>query len=160
MKHLLLPLALFFTIATFFSCSDDDEESTSAFKFENVDATGKINNVSFAYADGYADVSNDEIRITLTLPQDEKGCAMFLPEGDHVFFTVDKEVKTTELKFSQTESYTVTLFDADATMNYVAAKGAVEITEITNANISGRIDARLDNKTFINGNFTVPVCNN
>ncbi|MBT1702209.1 hypothetical protein [Chryseosolibacter indicus] len=158
MKYNFLTLALFFSIVIFISCSDDDESATSAYKFDNVDATGKINNVPFTYADGYADISNNEIRITLSLPQDNPGCAMFIPEGNQVFFTIDKAIKITALKFTQTESHTVTLFEADKTMNYIASKGAVEITEITDTKVSGRIDARMDSKTFVNGNFTVPVC--
>ena len=55
-------------------------------------------------------------------------------------------------------SRTVTLFDDEEVMNVIATEGAVEITSVTDTHVTGRIDARADEDNFINGNFTVPLC--
>jgi hypothetical protein len=83
---------------------------------------------------------------------------MGFPEGNNVFFYVDNAVKLTKLSFNNVDSRTVTLFEDDDTMNWIAAKGAVEITSITDTEVSGRIDAQYGTNTFVNGNFTVPLC--
>ncbi len=149
---------LFFSaILGLVSCSDD-EGSSSSYKFKEQDAQGKINKVAFAYADGYADIDESGLRVTLTLAQDEEGCSMWLPEVDNVFFTVDNATGLTKLSFKNFEGHTVTLFEDDETMNWIATEGAVEILTITDTEVTGRLDARYGKNTFINGSFTVPVC--
>lgn len=153
-SSLLLAAAIAFT-----SCGDDDKNDPS-FKFKNQDATGKINNAAFTYADGYADVDAEMIRITLTLEQAEDICDMGFAEGNTVSFDIDNEVKLTKLWFdlSTWEGNTVTLYQEEGSGNYIATEGAVEILSITETEVTGRIDARLDSESFINGNFSVQRC--
>src|SRR5690349_333542 len=105
MKISRLPIMASFTVMTFLlSCGDDD--NGPGYKFIDQDAAGKIDKVSWAYADGYADVgtfgTGSEMRVSvdLTLPQTEQGCDIFIPEGDMVFFSVPNEVGIYKLKLN------------------------------------------------------------
>jgi hypothetical protein len=140
------------------ACGGDDDNSPS-YKFKDQNAQGKINNTAFDYADGFADVDDEEIRVTLTLEQSGDICAN-MPEGNTVFFTVDNELKVTKLNFnlSTWEGQTVTLFQDEGTLSVLATKGAVEILSVTETEVTGRLDARADSDSYINGNFTVQRC--
>jgi hypothetical protein len=155
MKRYYSPLALVALIALT-SCGGDDEASPS-YKFKDQTAQGKINDEAFSYGDGYADVETDEIRITLTLPQTEDICDI-MPEGNTVTFYVDNEVKLSKLSFNPNsfEGQTVTLYDG--TTSHIATQGAIEILSVTDTEVTGRLDARSDSETYINGNFTVQRC--
>jgi hypothetical protein len=157
MKRYYSSLVIVVAIA-FTSCGGDDDNSPS-FKFKDQDARGKINNVAFAYADGFADVDTDEIRVTLTLEQPEDICEN-MPEGNTVFFYVDNEVKLSKLflDLNAFEGLTVTLYQKEGSGNYIASEGAIEILTITDTEVTGRLDARLDSESFINGNFSVQRC--
>ena len=79
------------------------------------------------------------------------------------FFSVPNEVGIYKLKlnlncFTCADNFTVTLFEKDGSMNFIATDGAVEILTISDTQVSGRIDARYDGNTFVNGNFTVSIC--
>jgi hypothetical protein len=139
------------------SCKDDDK-AEPAYSFKDQDATGKIENVSWTYKDGYVDIGSELIHVTLTIEQDGKACDVTSPTGDYVSFAVDKEEKLYLLGGSGSTLYTATLLESDDTMNYIALEGAIEITSITDLAVSGRIDARVDDETFVNGNFTIPTC--
>ncbi|SKC55365.1 hypothetical protein [Ohtaekwangia koreensis] len=148
-----------------FSCKEDVEDPAYNFKEQNL--TGKIDNTDWAYQTGYAsqDGSNSEGTIYITLVQGHtgEGCSTW-PEGDHVFFTLPNATGLYKLKFDfnnwdAEDNQIVTLFDQESTTNNFATEGAVEITEITSTQISGRIDARSEDDTFVNGNFTVTICN-
>lgn len=150
-----------------FSCGDDD--NGPGYKFIDQDAQGEIDNVSWAYADGYADIgpygtgSDIRVSVDLTLPQTEQGCDIFIPEGNMVFFSVPNEVGLYKLKlnlncFTCADNYTVTLFKEDGFENFIVTEGAVEILAISDTEVTGRIDARYDDNTFVNGNFTVSIC--
>jgi hypothetical protein len=140
------------------ACGGDDDNSPS-YKFKDQNAQGKINNTAFAYADGFADVDDEEINVTLTLEQSGDICSN-MPEGNTVFFTVDNELKVSKLYFNlgTFEGQTVTLFQDEGTLNVIATKGAVEILSVTETEVTGRLDARADSDSFINGNFTVQRC--
>jgi hypothetical protein len=159
MKRYYSTLAFALTVAiAFTSCGGDDDESPS-FKFKDQDAQGKINNIAFAYADGFADVDTDEIRVTLTLEQPEDICNS-MPVGNTVTFHVDNEVKLSKLflNLNTWEGQTVTLYQEDGNGSFIATEGAVEILTITDTEVTGRLDARLDSESFINGNFSAQRC--
>ncbi|HEY8513301.1 MAG TPA: hypothetical protein VIL31_15190 [Cyclobacteriaceae bacterium] len=144
------------------SCSKDSESPSHTFKDQ--DAAGEIEGVEWAYADGYAATTGEgtskKLHITLVLPHEAQGCDI-LPEGDFVLFSIPaiKGLYTLKLDFNNPEnSYTVTLFDSDESMNVIAGKGAVEILSITESEVTGRIDARADDENYVNGNFSIPLC--
>lgn len=101
-----------------------------------------------------------KLHVTLVLPSEDEGCDI-MPDGDRVFFTLPSNTGVHLLKFDFNDlegSRTVTLFDDEEVMNVIATEGAVEITSVTDTHVTGRIDARADEDNFINGNFTVPLC--
>lgn len=154
-------LLLFASVLAFASCDDDEKSSSSSsYKFKDQDLQGKINNESFLYDDGFADVGDEYIDITLVLPQNEDVCDLFNIEGNSVFFYVSNEIKLTKLSFdlSSWEGQTVTLFAKDGAKNLIATEGAIEILSITDTEVTGRIDARVDSKSYVNGNFTARRC--
>lgn len=164
----LSAFASFVLIALTFSCGGD-EDNGPGYKFIDQDAAGEIDNVSWTYADGYAsidDFGGGEMRVSvdLTLPQVKHGCDMDFPEGDAVFFSVPNEVGLYKLKFDFNcsnncdDEYTVTLFKKDGFENFIASEGAVEILAISASEVSGRLDARYDDNSYVNGNFTVSIC--
>lgn len=48
----------------------------------------------------------------------------------------------------------------DAAGNYIGQykEGAVEITDINDASVVGKVDLYIDDNTFVNGTFSVPNC--
>src|SRR5689334_18001122 len=90
----LLNLLLIGALAATFSCKDDDDDA-KGYKFKDQNVMGKIANVNWAYADGYADLfdNGDEVRleINLFLAQTETGCAVSFADGDQVFFNLPNE---------------------------------------------------------------------
>lgn len=146
----------------FASCSSDTE--APAYNFTDQPLAGMIEGVSWTYADGYADITgegeNAKLHVTLALPSEGTGCDI-LVDGDRVMFSFPKYagLHILKLDFNDVEgSRTVTLFDDEETMNVIATQGAVEITSITDTEVKGRIDARAYDDNFVNGNFTVPIC--
>ena len=168
MKIFRIPTVASFTLIIFvLSCGEED--NGPGYKFIDQDAAGKIDKVNWTYADGYADIetfgtgSDLRVSVDLTIPQTEEGCDIFIPEGDMVFFSVPNEVGLYKLKldlncFTCADNITVTLFKKDGFENFIATEGAVEILAISDTEVSGRIDARYDGNTFVNGNFAVSIC--
>src|SRR5262249_43941460 len=137
------------------SCKDDDEKP--AYSFKDQEAQGKIGNESWTYVDGWA-TADQFFVINLTLEEAETGCAISVAEKDHVAFIADFETKVYPLGTGSTV-FTVTLTDMQDLQNqHISLEGAIEITEVTDTQVSGRLDARVDGENFINGNFTVPIC--
>ncbi|HYF69294.1 MAG TPA: hypothetical protein VD884_14215 [Ohtaekwangia sp.] len=140
--------------ATLISCNKDDDAGPS-YNFKDQLLSGKIDNETFVHGDGFFDNDDEEtVRIVLTVAQAHDLCEV-IQEGNEVFFYIDKEEKLTKLGDNQT----ITLLkDGSPPYNIFATSGAIEITSITETSISGRIDARVDNESFVNGNFTVYSC--
>ncbi|MEQ9404929.1 MAG: hypothetical protein RIM99_15160 [Cyclobacteriaceae bacterium] len=157
----LLSLSLLFTI----SCSSDDEQAEAAYDFIDQNAQGSIEGNDFNFGSGKISDSNAENELFIKLYDDSETftdpCdALGLGEFVNVFFSIPKEVGLYELTASfsiDEEGQTVTLFNPATFLNIVASDGAVEILTITAEQITGRIDARLDND-FVNGNFTAIFC--
>lgn len=152
-------IVLFVCLIAVFSCREDD--SGPGYNFKDQDAMGEIDGSEWRYQDGYADLNDDEINLTLMIAQEDgdRGCDVFLPDGDQVFFTVPAEKGLYKLGLG-VDSRLVTLLDDEETFNYIAVDGAVEILSISKSDIRGRIDARNDeDDNFVNGDFRVLICN-
>jgi hypothetical protein len=146
----------------FASCSS--EEQKPAHSFLDQDLSGKIEGESWTLGDGYADITGEgteaKLHVTLLLPHEGAGCDL-MADGDRVLFSFPLYAGLHVLKFDFNDlenNRTVTLFDDEETMNVIASVGAVEITSITDTEITGRIDARADDDNFVNGNFAVSLC--
>ena len=157
-------LLLIFSLAILFSCKDEEEKPTHTFKNQNL--SGKIGNTSWTLNDGYADVygidEQSQVSVDLFMEAEEgEGCSA-LAKGNEVLFTLPNKVGLYLLKFELNDfenSVVVNLFEEDGYINNLASTGAVEITAISDTQVSGRIDARIDEESFVNGNFTVDICN-
>jgi hypothetical protein len=146
-----------------FACSKKEEAPAPAYSFKNQDAAGKINNVAWAYTDGYADVSSGQepfVHVKLFLAQSNKGCAITNATGNEVFFGLPAKVGLYNLNFNLSggTSYTATLFERSTFLNIIAGSGAIEILTLTGTEITGRMDARSDDQNSVNGNFKVAIC--
>ena len=161
MKTILRSLAFLFVCAIGISCESDDGPS---YKFLDRDLSGEIDNEAWAYEDGYAEIDDfggeEMLDINLTLVQAQSGCDIFIPEGNQVFFSVPNAVGLYKLSFDFNggESQTVTLWDDSKSLNIICGDGAVQILSITANEVSGRIDARSDKDSHVNGNFTLNIC--
>jgi hypothetical protein len=159
MKTQWLPFLLIIA----FACSKSEETAAPAFSFKSQDAAGKIKSSDWKYADGFADKfnrgSDPFIDITLVETQPQKGCDIVIPTGNRVFFVVPAVVALYKLSPGLTgNNYTVTLYEKATGFNVIVGTGAVEILSITATEVTGRIDAQADDKSFVNGNFKVTIC--
>ena len=172
MKRSTILLGLLIALAI--SCKDDDaDEKNGGYSFKDQDLGGMIGGVLWTQRSGFAQEEsyNGEEILGIDLVEtvsSGEGCTMFMPEGDYVFFDVPNKVGLYELSInwdadlanSTEKSRTVTLYDGDDKdkINYIATSGAIEILSISETEITGRIDARAEEGTYVNGNFTVALC--
>jgi hypothetical protein len=154
---------LILSLAILLSCNDEVEKPSHNFKNQNL--SGKIGNTSWTFNDGYADVYgiDEDSQVSFDLFQEAEegeGCSA-LSKGNEVLFTLPNKVGLYLLNFELNDfesSIVVNLFEEDGYVNHLASTGAVEITSISETQVSGRIDAKIDDKSFVNGNFTVNIC--
>lgn len=153
----LLSLCLF--------CCGGDDEGSPKYSFKDQTLSGKIDNIGWIYGDGYSSIDGDYADITLVTDQiEDEGCNIWDIEGNYIFFYVPATVgvhplKKLDLSGSLEDNQTVTLLvNEDIPVNIIAQKGAIEILTISETQITGRIDARFDDESFVNGNFTVTIC--
>lgn len=156
-----LSFLLFGFAAVLFSCGEDEKP---AYSFKNQDLSGKIGNTEWTYTDGYAEIygTGDDSQISVDLFQqaEGEGCSAF-PIGNEVFFSMPNKVGVYKLKLDLDNfesSKIVTLYEEEGSVNNLASTGAVEITSISDTQVTGKIDARLDGENFVNGNFSVSIC--
>jgi hypothetical protein len=160
MRTKVLALLLISAVA----CSKKEEAPMPAYSFKNQEVSGKINNVAWAYADGFADLfssgSEPKVDIKLFLAQPSKGCNVVSVSGNQVFFFLPAKIGLYPLSFNLSggASYTATLFEKATTLNIIASTGAIEILTLSSTEVTGRIDARSDDKSFVNGNFKIAIC--
>ncbi|MEP5613312.1 MAG: hypothetical protein ABJP45_13755 [Cyclobacteriaceae bacterium] len=159
-----LTLLLSFSLLFLMSCSKDDESDGPSYDFVNQNAQGTIDGISFTFAAGTAEKSNDGEDLSVDFYDITEEltdvCDFFgLGESVTVFFTIPNAVGLYELSFdlSSFDGRTVTLFNPDTFLNIISSEGAVEILSITETQVTGRIDARADD-SFVNGNFTLEIC--
>jgi hypothetical protein len=147
-----------------FSCGGDEDEGYD-YNVLDRDAAGEIDHEAWVYGDGYAEVidfgDGEELSIDLVLEQLQDGCDISILEGNSVFFYAPNEEGLYKLKLDLNNpegNRTVTLWKEDGSVNYIATEGAVEILSITPTQVTGRLDVKVDNDTFVNGNFTISLC--
>jgi hypothetical protein len=146
-----------------FSCSDGGGggiENTYMFKEQHL--AGKIANQSWSYNDGYAVKKNGVLWITLVLDHgDVNGCDISAPLGNRVWCSLPDDIGMYELKYNTDNLPRNVVFVDDAKKEERSAqRGAIEILKMTETEVIGRMDAEFDGRNMINGNFTVPLCEN
>lgn len=165
---LFVCLAMFSTL-TFVSCSSDDDEEEDPQNecladFSAGAATGLFMGDPFTVVTGtatenFADAT--EFRITLygeTVMGDACDGFNFEKPDSTIIFTVPMEIGVYDILFSNS----VTFNDASV-VNEVTAEvstcGAIEILSISETEVTGRIDAKRNTDSELNGTFTLERCN-
>jgi hypothetical protein len=142
------------------ACSEDDEKNAPAYAFQDQIIQGKINGQVWSFKDGNAEVNSfDETKLSIDLGSNKVNdpCGFGATSGLRVFFSIKKELGLKELS-SSTEGQTITMYDPEGSLNTISSEGAVELLTITATQVTGRIDAQFDDDNFVNGNFTVLLC--
>jgi hypothetical protein len=151
-------------IVFFISCnSSDDAVSVEVEGFKDQNLQGSIDGISWQAASGRAKTnsfSGDKYWINIIDKTLADPCSEFNFEGDRVFFSVPMEVGLYPIEISSNadDRQTVTLFKSSESLNIIATVGAVEVLTLTDDFMTGRIDAVGGLGSFVNGNFSVPIC--
>lgn len=170
MKRSTILLGLLVALAI--SCKDDDTaiKKEAGYNFKNQDLQGMIGGVVWTYRGGVAaeEIVEGEHVIGVDLAEEVSignDNDMRMPEGNYVFFDVPNAVGVYELEINwdanllrgNEEGQTITLYNEASGMSHIGTEGAIEILAVTDTEITGRIDARSESGTYINGNFTVQL---
>ncbi len=159
----------FFTLPLLvISCGDDEETGCT---YNSTQIEGKIENEDWAFANGearfYMDFDGTE-RIDIEMYSIASGvtdpCAQSSPDFKRIFFSIPKVVQERELNFSfsggnEEDQQTVTLFDPVTFLNVIVSEGCVEIQTINDTQVTGRMNITSGPDNFMNGTFTLQVCN-
>jgi len=171
-KHLSYSLMIFLILGTFLmtSCGDDNENSGPDYDFIDQNLQGRIDGLEYVFDEGRAEESfftNGSLSIDLFDVSEvitEDICDFGFGDEIQVTFEIPDETGLFELSFdlSSFDGLVVNLLNPDGEdgipQNNLASIGAVEILEISESSVSGRIDARLDSDNQVNGNFTAIYC--
>ena len=144
------------------SCSKDKDDSDYSYSFKNQTLQGKINGVEWTFVAGNCDDSyaDDTYSADLYPAALEDPCDWAF-ENDRILMSIPTIVGLKELSFDFHDfenSYTVTLYATEGSLNTVATKGAVEVLSLTDSTLTGRMDVYADGDNYVNGNFTIQIC--
>lgn len=143
-----------------FSCSSEDDNPGSS---EGA-ASGKINGVDWEFDVGTAFLEEIDQKYTINLLGKEEGatdngCSILFPGEEYVRFTVNAAVGSYPLPF-EINSQGVKFYPDQSVGGFeLATGGSVEITEITDSQVVGRLEATLNDDNNVSGTFTVTICN-
>jgi hypothetical protein len=176
MRNFFLPA--FFILGGLFCshCTTDDVDPlNSGPEYKNQIVQGKINGQSWVFVEGYAnsfnftgDTSNhtidltDSILTTGVCGSSTKRPRIIFGFQDRNFLIMTGESKLKIDLVDVLKSRTVTFlhYEGGSPVNAISTKGGYEILSVDTANsiITGRIDSRIDDENFVNGNFSLKYC--
>ena len=139
-----------------FSCN----EAKPPYDFKDQPLQGKINNIEWEYLSGVARpsfTSEDTLIVGLYNMEFDNPCTYAVSE-EGLRFSIPKEIGVHLLGGSVELSEAVIFYQS--TIKEYGFGGAIEILNI-NYNemvIEGRADVRVDNESFVNGNFLIKFC--
>lgn len=152
---------LVLVLSLLLACSDDDDKKSS-YSFKDQVLSGEIGGDAWTFGDGFVEESefDDEEILDFRLFLAHDGSVCSVPDGDNVIFFVPRAVGLYKLSLNSSfEGQVVNMVeDDDIPINNIATEGAIEILTISETEVTGRIDARMDSDNHINGNFTVSFC--
>ena len=123
------------------------------------DASGEIGGEEWTYRSGRASLDQDgEFSISLFGEDSDTPCTYAAFDEDKIIFDLPDEVGSFQLGLG---SLTVTLVEDrgdEAPMNYIATSGTVETLELSDTELVGRMVVEADDANWMNGNFTLPIC--
>lgn len=155
---------------SFVACNKDDDDDTDntptpTYNFLNQPLQGEIAGVPWTYVTSKTDTSflgsQDTAWATLYGAAASNPCNTFQPISDQVLCQIPLEVGVHEffLDLQAFEGYTATLYDTASGLNNIAVEGAIEVLGIVGNTIDAQMDLTIDAENFINGRFTVELCN-
>ena len=156
---------LIFVSGTFLA-SCGEEQSVSDFEFINQNLQGQIEGIPWEFAVGRAQLlPANNVFLSLEMIGNEvlDPCQPFPAEVAKIFFDLPNQPGLYNLKVALQNpglSQTITFFVPVENENYVAFEGAVEIFALDTLNMTlpGRMDARVNDGIFANGNFSLSYC--
>jgi len=165
MKRLSLLLMLA-AIVFISSCGSDDEPGAD-YNFVEQVAQGVIEGDDWTLGSGTASATEDQdgnkiYSVNMYSAQEtmQDACGFFGADFDKIFFSIPTEVGVYALSFdlSSFSGRTATLYDNETGLNVIASDGAIEIVEVTETQVIGKVDIRSGTDNNINGNFTLDLC--
>lgn len=150
-------------VISFLNSCGGSEDASPAYDFKDQNMKGTIDGISWQVVSGKAEVStsaNDKYFLNFSEKTIDNACNDFVFDGNRVFFSIPNAVGLYELQINTStgDGQTATLFKGSEFLNIIATEGAIEILTITDALVTGRIDAKADSESSVNGNFSVPLC--
>ncbi len=146
----------------FFACSDDDGDgnSSNCELTSTATATGKLNGDVWTFQGGRGSINPaDSIMTVRMFGMDEdlsNGiCNVGLGSNDRIFFDVPAEVGEYALNSS---GGTITMYDVDANLNYLVSSGCMEITSVTDTEITIVFNIGSDPDYQLVGQAVITVC--
>ena len=123
------------------------------------DASGQIGGEDWTYRSGRARLDQDgEYSISLFGEESDTPCTYAAFDEDKIIFDLPDEVGSFQLGLG---TFTVTLVEDrgdEAPMNYIATSGTVETLELSDTELGGRMLVEADEANWMNGNFSLPIC--
>lgn len=155
-------LPVLIIVLSVLSCGEDDGKKKDH-SFKDQDAQGKIAGNNWTYASGKFRYSDDgeSIYITLYNATEDPVCATSATAFIDISFPAEPGLQEIENPGSPPVVvllHELTVDTGAGPYMGVGKKGAVEILTITDTEVTGRMDVRESNNSFVNGNFTVSFC--
>lgn len=136
------------------------QDAKPPYEFKEQELQGEIDNNFWEYVSGVARPSlssMDTLSVGIYNIEMDTPCSYAVSE-EGVLFKVPNKVGLYILNADWNNFQAITLYNG--MKKTFALGGAVEITMIDSVSniIEGRIDARVDNNSYINGNFLISLC--
>jgi len=166
LKHVFCVFAIFASLLIFTSCNndDDDDQMEMVEECSVSEATGTIEGRDFNFQAGRVDESGGEIDISLYTEAStiDDVCAFFGDDNVRVFGSLPNlDIGRTDffLEPDLSDGFTITLFDPATTTNVIITGGFIEITEVTDSEVIGFLDASDEfTSDSICGTFVLTRC--
>lgn len=175
MKNAIL-IALLGLAISFTACKKNDDTVTpSGYKvnYKNQPLQGEINGQAWSYVLGEANsyqwtAPEYAHSFNITDTTDSDTCYAYSNKRSRIIFSFDDlnailTKVTNKLKFDFTaDSKTVTFvyYESGSPINNIVTEGAYEILSVDTVTrlVTGRMDVKIDNDNYMNGNFTLKYC--
>lgn len=155
--NLFYVFALSLGLVFFSSCGEEKDPSCAD---ENL--AGMIDGTDFTFADGTADVSDDDISLDFYSIDEVIGddvCDLFGGDANRIFGSLPNTTERTELMGIFSGGPTLTMLPAGTFNNIIITEGWVEFTSITETAVEGKMSIGSSDSNTVCGSFTLKVCN-
>jgi hypothetical protein len=108
--------------------------------------SGLIANTPWTSTDGYAEIFQEQIQLSFF-------DARIPHHGNELFISIPNRIGKHPLQQNSNNSPRATLYQASNLTSHWAKNGYIEISEIKNNCVLGRINVRVDQRNFVRGTF-------